>query len=125
MPNGTQWLWRKHSIQRSQARKPLGGEINYRGDSQLLEDAKQRAKTFSVVLTDRIDDFLSVWQVVAWDATHSNWFGKLSDEDEKVEWALEVVHAKKLIDRKLYTLSDGKGKGHDRSCLIQDTPLIF
>lgn len=107
----------------------LSGSISYSGNEDLLKDSRARAKAFSVVLTERLPvGYLSVWQVVALGRyPHSNWFGKLSDEDvSKVEWAIKAVHAEDLANRQIHTLSDGeRQRVMIGRALAQETPVVF
>ena len=87
------------------------------------------AKRMSLVLTDRREmGNLKVRDLVALGrAPHTGWLGRLSPEDEeKVDWAIEVTGNAKFADRKLGELSDGEcQKAMTARALAQDTPIIM
>ncbi len=108
---------------------PLSGQIAYGGDASLLKYPRMRAKTFSVVLTGNPTmGILRVREVVAIGRhPHTKWTGIFSKKDmERVDWALEAVHAEQLADRWIHTLSDGeRQRVMVARALAQDTPIIF
>lgn len=109
--------------------KPLEGTVMLCGRS--LEDysPNERAKLFSIVLTEKPDDlFLSVFDIVAAGRyPHSGLMAKLRDEDyDMIQAKLQVVGVEKLIDRDFVSLSDGeKQKVMIAKALVQDTPIIY
>ena len=109
--------------------KPIGGSVELCG--KLLSDysPNERAKLFSLVLTEKPDDlFLKVFDIVAAGRyPHSGLMAKLHDEDyELIKAKLQVVGVYHLIDRDFVSLSDGeKQKVMIAKALVQDTPIIY
>ena len=109
--------------------KPVGGSIELCGKP--LEDytSNERARLFSLVLTEKPDDlFLSVFDIVAAGRyPHSGLMAKLNDEDySMIESKLQVTGILPLIDRDFVSLSDGeKQKVMIAKALVQDTPIIY
>ncbi|MEQ9823974.1 MAG: ABC transporter ATP-binding protein [Puniceicoccaceae bacterium] len=108
---------------------PIRGSIAYRGDAHLLKYARERARTFAVVLTSNPTfGMLRVREVVAIGRhPHTKWTGNFSPRDlEQVQWALEAVHAETLAERWVHTLSDGeRQRVMIARALAQETPIIF
>lgn len=109
--------------------KPLEGRVMLCG--RPLEDysPNERAKLFSIVLTEKPDDlFLSVFDIVASGRyPHSGLMAKLRDEDyTMIKEKLQLVGVEQLIDRDFVSLSDGeKQKVMIAKALVQDTPIIY
>ena len=90
---------------------PLAGTVYI--DQADLKTLTQRhlARTMSVVLTEKVSPpFFRVWDFVALGRyPHTDFLGKLTQEDEKVVMAVvEMVHAEDLLFRDINTLSDGE-----------------
>ena len=109
--------------------KPIGGSIQLCGKPLEEYGSNQRAKLFSLVLTEKPDDlFLSVFDIVAAGRyPHSGLMAKLSEADRAmIESKLEVTGVSSLIDRDFVSLSDGeKQKVMISKALVQDTPIIY
>lgn len=109
--------------------RPLEGHVTLCG--KLLADypPNERAKHYSLVLTEKPDDlFLKVFDIVASGRyPHSGLLAKLRDEDyEMIQAKLQVVGANHLINRDFVSLSDGeKQKVMIAKALVQDTPIIY
>lgn len=107
----------------------LAGTIEYQGDPNLLKYARQRARAFAVVLTaNPAFGMLRVREVVAIGRhPHTKWTGSFSRRDlERVEWALQAVHAETLSERWIHTLSDGeRQRVMIARALAQETPIIY
>ncbi len=109
--------------------KPVGGNILLCGKPLESYTANERAKLFSLVLTEKPDDlFLSVFDIVAAGRyPHSGLMAKLSEDDYNMITAkLQVTGVAHLIDRDFVSLSDGeKQKVMIAKALVQDTPIIY
>ncbi len=109
--------------------KPIDGNIELCGRPLADYSPNERARLFSLVLTEKPDDlFLKVFDIVASGRyPHSGLMAKLRDEDyEMIKEKLQVVGVYHLIDRDFVSLSDGeKQKVMIAKALVQDTPIIY
>lgn len=109
--------------------RPIEGNIELCGKPLSDYTPNERAKLFSLVLTEKPDDlFLKVFDIVAAGRyPHSGLMAKLKDEDyEMINAKLQVVGVYHLIDRDFVSLSDGeKQKVMIAKALVQDTPIIY
>ena len=109
--------------------RPIEGNIELCGKPLSDYTPNERAKLFSLVLTEKPDDlFLKVFDIVAAGRyPHSGLMAKLKDEDyEMIKAKLQVVGVYHLIDRDFVSLSDGeKQKVMIAKALVQDTPIIY
>lgn len=91
--------------------------------------ARDRAETFALTLTDRIEvDKLSVYDIVAMGRyPYTNRFGHLTLEDkEAINIALEQVHLADKARKYINELSDGeRQRAMIAKVLAQATPLLF
>lgn len=108
---------------------PIGGDINI-GETPLISmsDA-EKARTFGVVLTEKINaENLTVVELVAMGRSpFTNFWGKLEHHDRMiVERSLKLVGASGLAERRVATLSDGeRQKVMIAKALAQETPIIL
>ena len=111
------------------ALRPIEGQILLCGKPLESYSPNERAKQFSLVLTEKPDDlFLKVFDIVASGRyPHSGLMARLRDEDyELIQAKLQVVGVDHLIDRDFVSLSDGeKQKVMIAKALVQDTPIIY
>ena len=109
--------------------KPLEGQVELCGKPLESYAPNERAKRFSLVLTEKPDDlFLKVFDIVAAGRyPHSGLMAKLHEEDYKlIKVNLQIVGVDHLIDRDFVSLSDGeKQKVMIAKALVQDTPIIY
>ena len=109
--------------------KPIGGHVELCGKPLSDYSPNERAKLFSLVLTEKPDDlFLRVFDIVAAGRyPHSGLMAKLHNEDyELIKVKLQVVGVYHLINRDFVSLSDGeKQKVMIAKALVQDTPIIY
>ena len=109
--------------------KPIDGQILLCGKPLLDYSPNERAKLFSLVLTEKPDDlFLKVFDIVAAGRyPHSGLMAKLRDEDyAMIQEKLQLTGVLHLIDRDFVSLSDGeKQKVMIAKALVQDTPIIY
>ena len=109
--------------------KPIAGEVVLFGKNIQAYGPTERAALFSLVLTDKPDDyFLKVSDVVA--AGRYPYLGllaRLDEADERIiDQSLATVGITQLKHRNFISLSDGeKQKVMIAKALVQDTPLIF
>jgi iron complex transport system ATP-binding protein len=108
---------------------PMEGVIETDGLDIRMLSPVQRAKTVSLVLTDRVNaHHLTVYSLVALGRyPYSGWLGGLSSTDKDViEWALASAGLSSFRDRKVLTLSDGESqKVMLARALAQDTPILM
>lgn len=113
----------------SDLQKPLSGRVTVckRALCDLTES--QRAKLFSVVLTDKIDvENLTVFDLVALGRyPHTDWIGNLQNQDlEIIEQSLKNVNLLVKKNNNINELSDGeKQRAAIAKALAQDTPLVL
>ena len=109
--------------------KPVEGRVELCGKNLSEYSPHERAKLFSLVLTEKPDDlFLKVFDIVAAGRyPHSGLLAKLRDKDyDMIQEKLQVVGIKELINRDFVSLSDGeKQKVMIAKALVQDTPIIY
>ena len=109
--------------------KPISGHVELCGKPLENYAPNERAKLFSLVLTEKPDDlFLSVFDIVAAGRyPHSGLMAKLNDKDyEMILSKLELTGVAHLVDRDFVSLSDGeKQKVMIAKALAQDTPIIY
>ena len=108
--------------------KPLKGNIQIEGRRLEKMNAGELARTRSVVLTDKVESYLSVHALVAMGRyPYTGLLGQLKEEDEKrVQWALKATDTSSYANRPLHQLSDGEQqKVMIARALAQDTPLIL
>lgn len=108
---------------------PLDGSVNLL-DRNLAQIASgERARLVSTVLTERISiGNLSVYELISFGRSpYTGWFGSLENQDEqKVQWAIEVTGLASYIDRDVLHLSDGeRQKVMIARALAQDTAAIL
>ena len=109
--------------------KPIEGQVELCGKPLESYSNNERAKLFSLVLTEKPDDlFLKVFDIVAAGRyPHSGLMAKLRDEDyDMIKAKLQITGVYHLIDRDFISLSDGeKQKVMIAKALVQDTPIIY
>lgn len=109
--------------------KPIEGSVELCGRPLADYSPNERAKLFSLVLTEKPDDlFLKVFDIVAAGRyPHSGLMAKLCSEDyDLIQAKLQVVGVNHLIERDFVSLSDGeKQKVMIAKALVQDTPIIY
>lgn len=109
--------------------KPIEGRVELCGKPLSDYSPNERAKRFSLVLTEKPDDlFLRVFDIVASGRyPHSGLMAKLQNEDyELIKAKLQIVGVYHLIDRDFVSLSDGeKQKVMIAKALVQNTPIIY
>lgn len=109
--------------------KPLQGQILLCGKPLESYTANEKAKLYSLVLTEKPDDlFLKVYDIVsAGRYPHSGLMAQIPKEDETmIQEKLQLVGINHLIDRDFVSLSDGeKQKVMIAKALVQDTPIIY
>jgi len=107
----------------------LAGSIEINGLDIRQLPPIQRARTVSLVLTDKVNTHhLNAWSLVALGRyPWSSWLGGIGDKDRAaIEWAIDAADIRPFLDRKINTLSDGE---HQKimlaRALAQDTPLLM
>lgn len=109
--------------------KPIEGQVKLCGKPLSNYSPNERAKLFSLVLTEKPDDlFLKVFDIVAAGRyPHSGLMAKLRNEDIKmIQAKLQITGVDHLIYRDFISLSDGeKQKVMIAKALVQDTPIIY
>lgn len=108
---------------------PLSGEMLLDGTSLASIAPRKLSTQIGVVLTDRIDvRGITVHDLVGMGRSpYTNFWGKLTDEDEKeIDHAIEQVGIQSLDKRQVGTLSDGeRQKVMIAKALAQGTPIIM
>lgn len=109
--------------------QPLSGNISFKGKPLQQYSAKEKASLFSIVLTERPDDFyMKVFDIVAAGRyPFTGWFAKLDQTDVAIiEESMQRVGILDLAQRSFVSLSDGeKQKVMIAKALAQNTPVIF
>lgn len=109
--------------------RPIEGQVVLCGKPLEQYSPNEKAKLFSLVLTEKPDDlFLKVFDIVASGRyPHSGLMAKLSDEDyDMIKAKLQLIGIEHLIYRDFVSLSDGeKQKVMIAKALVQDTPIIY
>ena len=109
--------------------KPVDGLIELCGKPLNDYRPNERAKLYSLVLTEKPDDlFLKVFDIVAAGRyPHSGLMAKFRDEDyDFIQQKLQITGVEHLIDRDFVSLSDGeKQRVMIAKALVQDTPIIY
>ncbi|MFY0593311.1 ABC transporter ATP-binding protein [Roseivirga sp.] len=109
--------------------KALSGTVEL--NDQLIQsyNQKQIAHQLSLVLTDRMaTGNLTVYALVSLGRfPYTGWLGTLNAEDQElIQWALEVTGTTQFINRHIGELSDGeKQKVMIARALVQDTDIII
>lgn len=102
--------------------KPLSGNIT-------LPTSAEVQRQLSVVLTDKISSVnMTAFDLISFGRyPYLNWNIKLKSEDRDIiQKAIEQVHLEKLVDKRLYELSDGQLQMvMIARALAQDTPVII
>ncbi len=108
---------------------PLKGDVFYHDKSVSTIKRQERAQMYSVVLTDRLtSDYMTGRELVATGRLpYTGWLGKLSSEDQsKIDHALEITETQSLANKWLFHLSDGqRQKLMIARALCQETPVII
>ncbi|MBC2607730.1 ABC transporter ATP-binding protein [Pelagicoccus albus] len=115
---------------------PLRGCIQISGSKVSDMNAKERARSVSVVLTDSLPHgMFDGYSVVALGRhPHTSWTGGLGAEDKrKINWALEAVGATPLARRQISELSDGERQkimiaralAQETNIMLLDEPTAF
>lgn len=109
--------------------RPLQGQVVLCGKPIDSYTANEKAKLYSLVLTEKPDDlFLKVYDIVAAGRyPHSGLMAQIPEEEETmIQEKLQLVGINNLIDRDFVSLSDGeKQKVMIAKALVQDTPIIY
>ena len=109
--------------------KPIEGHVELCGKPLETYSPNEKAKLFSLVLTEKPDDlFLTVFDIVASGRyPHSGLMAKLQEDDyEMIQAKLQLTGVLHLIDRDFVSLSDGeKQKVMIAKALVQDTPIVY
>ncbi len=87
------------------------------------------AREFALVLTEKLpENLLTVSELIAMGRqTYTNWLDKLTETDkEKIDFALEMMQVRPLLNKKFIELSDGQQQRVlIAKAIAQDTPLIY
>lgn len=109
--------------------KQLGGAIQIMGRDLGDYSGRELAKILAYVSTEVVSvQGMQVKQLVAMGRyPYTNWFGVMTSEDqEKVEHALELTSLKPLGERDMDELSDGeRQRAMIARTLAQDTPILM
>lgn len=107
----------------------ISGDIFLKSQELSEFSSFQISLEMSVVLTEPpASKNLTVSEMVSLGRQpHTNWFGKLSQEDkEKIQTALELTETEELENKRCYELSDGQmQKVAIARAIAQDTPIII
>lgn len=109
--------------------EPLSGSLKFNGKEIKDIPLSERAKLFSLVLTDSVQvKYITVYQMVAMGRhPYTTFSGKLSEEDRKIIMdSLDAVKMASFSQNFFQELSDGeRQRVMVAKALAQDTPLIF
>lgn len=109
--------------------RPIKGQVQLCGKPLESYSPHEKAKLFSLVLTEKPDDlFLKVFDIVAAGRyPYNGVMAKLREEDyEIIKSKLQIVGVEHLINRDFVSLSDGeKQKVMIAKALVQDTPIVY
>lgn len=108
--------------------KPQAGKILFEGKEVDKLSPKELAHKISVVLTERVDSNLNVYNLVSMGRyPYTNWTGKLSQKDvAAIQWSIQATGLYDLAERPIYQLSDGeRQKAMIAKALAQDTAIIL
>ena len=125
----------KNGAGKSTFLKTLSGILPALSGKVLLDDidlsalpAHERARYVSIVLTDRIDISMTVWEFVALGRQpYTNLLGNISKRDKQViDEVGEILKITAFYDRKVTELSDGeRQKVLIGRALVQETPVLL
>lgn len=107
----------------------ISGEVQIHGQSIRTMDVRELAKQISIVLTGRGEmvPSLFVYELLAMArAPHQHWLARNGEDDNKVvETSATIAGVTHLLDRRLYTLSDGEMQlVAIARAIAQETPVI-
>jgi iron complex transport system ATP-binding protein len=133
-PNGIGKSTLLRTIARMQP--PLWGSVELGGTDLRSVSQAELARRLGVVLTERVAvEALTVRQIVGLGRyPHSGWFGGLTERDRAaVDWAIDAVGARHLMDRDFSRLSDGERQrvmiaralAQEPAVLLLDEPTAF
>ncbi len=109
--------------------RPISGDIFIGLMLAQKMSAAQKSRTFSLVLTDRIqDDLVTVHDLVSMGRMpYTGFFGRLSDADEEtVASAMEQLKISHLQDRYITEISDGqRQRALIAKAIAQQTPIMI
>ncbi len=109
--------------------RPISGEVFLGLTSTSSLSAAQKSRTFSLVLTDRIqDDLITVHDLVSMGRMpYTGFFGRMSADDEKiVSAAMEQLKISHLQDRYITEISDGqRQRALIAKAIAQQTPIMI
>lgn len=108
---------------------PLSGVLELNGKSVDQISLQERAKLFSLVLTDTVNvGYITVYQMVSMGRhPYTTFAGKLGKQDQKiVDESLNAVNMSSMSHNYLQELSDGeRQRVMIAKALAQTTPMIF
>ncbi len=106
----------------------LSGEVLLDNVDLLALQAQERARYISIVLTDRIDVPMTVWEFIALGRQpYTNLWGNISKKDkQRIDEVGEKLKITAFFDKKITELSDGeRQKVLIGRALVQETPVIL
>ena len=125
----------KNGAGKSTFLKTLSGILPALSGNILLDDvdllalsAQERARYISIVLTDRIDVPMTVWEFIALGRQpYTNLWGNISKKDkQRIDEVGEKLKITAFFDKKITELSDGeRQKVLIGRALVQETPVIL
>lgn len=109
--------------------KSLSGKTLIDGKEISKLKQLEKALLIAIVLTERVDiENASVYNLVSLGRhPHSNWWGNITDEEDKViREAIGMVHLEHKMFQNINELSDGeRQRAMIAKALAQDTPIIM